>query len=106
MAHLKKCIVEVRTEENCLAHALVIIIAKVTNDPNYPAYRKGYKKIFHKVRELQTTGADLSRGGGIPELQAFQRHLSQYRIVVYSGLGCDNIMFDGQVATYKRINLL
>ena len=54
---------------------------------------------------LQASGVDLSRGGGIPELQAFQRHLSQYRILVYSGLQCDNIMFDGQVATPQRINL-
>ena len=29
MAHLKKRIVEVMTEENCLAHALVIAIARV-----------------------------------------------------------------------------
>jgi hypothetical protein len=60
-----------------------------------------------KVRELlQATAFDLSREAGVPELQAFQRHLSQYRIVVYSGLRCDSIMFDGQVATPQRINLL
>jgi len=60
-----------------------------------------------KVHELlQTSGVDLSKGGRIPERQAFQRHLSQYRIVVYSGLRCDNIMFDGQVATSQRMNLL
>ena len=98
MAHLKKSIVEVMTEENCLAHALVIAMAKVTNDPNYPAYRKG-RKILPMVHELlQKTCVDLSQGGGTPELQAFQRDLSQYRIGVYSGLRCD-IIFDGQVAT-------
>jgi hypothetical protein len=41
MAHLKKSIVEVKSEENCLAHALVIAIAKITNDSNYKAYRQG-----------------------------------------------------------------
>jgi len=41
MAHLKKSIVEVKTEENCLANALVIGVAKVENDPNYKAYRQG-----------------------------------------------------------------
>ena len=41
MAHLKKSIVEVKTEENSLAHALVIAVAKVENDPNYKAYRQG-----------------------------------------------------------------
>jgi hypothetical protein len=61
---------------------------------------------LHKVRELlQATGVDLSRREVIPELQAFKRHLSQYRIVVYSGLRC-HIMFEGQVTTPQRINLL
>jgi hypothetical protein len=81
MTHLKRSIVEVKAKENCLAHALVIAVARVTNDPDYQVYRHGWK-ILPKVREmLQATGVDLSRGGGIPELQAFQRHLSQYRIV-------------------------
>jgi len=66
----------VNAEENCLAHALVITIAKVTKDPNYPAYRKGYKKTLPKIRELlQASGVDLSRGGRVPELHAFQLHL-------------------------------
>jgi len=43
LAHLKKIIVEVKTEENCLAHALIIAIARVENDANYTAYRKGWK---------------------------------------------------------------
>jgi len=43
MAHLKRSIVEVKAEQNCLAHALVITIAKVDNDPNYKAYRHGRK---------------------------------------------------------------
>jgi hypothetical protein len=34
MAHLKKSIVEVKAKENCIAHALVIAIAKLTNNPN------------------------------------------------------------------------
>ena len=32
MAHLKKRIVQVKTVSNCLAHALIIAIAKITND--------------------------------------------------------------------------
>jgi len=43
VAHLKTSIVEVNAEENCLAHALVISIAKVENDPDLKAYRKGKK---------------------------------------------------------------
>jgi len=41
MAHPKISIVEVKSEENCLAHALVIAIARVDKDPNYDAFRKG-----------------------------------------------------------------
>jgi hypothetical protein len=106
MTHLKRSIVEVNTEENCLAHALVMAMVRVTNVPDYQAYEKGRKKILSKARELlQAAFVDLSRGGGIPELQAFQHHISEYRIVVCSSLRCDSIMFDGQVATPQRINL-
>jgi len=37
MAHLKSSIVEVKAEENFLAHALLIAIARVVNDANYKA---------------------------------------------------------------------
>jgi hypothetical protein len=106
MAHLKLSIVKLVTEENCLARALLIAVARLTNDPNYTAYRKG-RKILPKVRELlEVTGVDLINGGGMPELTAFQRHFSQYKIVVYSGLTCDSIMYEGQVTSHLRINLM
>jgi len=66
--------VEVKTGENCLAHALVISIAKVENDPNYKAYING-RKIRNVVQTLfDETGIDLYNGGGIPELTRFQEH--------------------------------
>jgi len=58
MAHLKRSIVEVKAEENCLAHAPIITIARVDNDPNYKAYRQG-----RKVRPLASSR--LSTSGGI-----------------------------------------
>ena len=74
MAHLKRSIVEVKAEENCLAHALVRAIAKVDKDPNYKAYIKG-RKIRQVVQTLlETTGIDLSNGAGITELVRFQEH--------------------------------
>jgi len=36
--HFKRNIVEVQAEENCLAHALVIEVAKVENNPNNYSY--------------------------------------------------------------------
>ena len=55
---------------------------------------------------MQTTGIDLQNGGGIPELRRFQDHFSEYRIVVYGGLDCGDIIYDGQGTSEKRINLL
>ena len=41
----------------------------------------------------------------MPELMRFQ-HFKEYRIVVSRGLVCKDIMFDGQVDSEKRINLV
>jgi hypothetical protein len=99
MAHLKRSIIEVKAQSNCLAHALIIPIARITKDPNYKAYLQGYK--IHQVVDnlLATTGISLENGGGIPELESVQDHFGQYKIVVYTGLNCDSIMFEGQVET-------
>jgi len=106
MAHLKRTIVEVKAKENSLACALVIAIAKVENDPNYMAYRQG-RKIRHEVQTLlKTTGIDLCNGAGIPEFVRFQEQFREYKIVVYHGLSYEDIMFEGQVDSSKRINLL
>jgi hypothetical protein len=97
MAHLKTSIVQVKAETNCLAHALMITNAGVDNDPNCKAYRDSRKrKILPAVRQLlEETGINLDNGGGIPELARFREHFSDYKIVVYTGLYCDSIMFEG-----------
>jgi len=106
LAHLKRSTVEVKEEENCLAHALVIAIAKVENDPDYKAYRQG-RKICHVIQTiLETTGIDLSNGAGIPELIRFQEHFREYKIVDYHGLSCKDIMFEEQVDSTKILNIL
>jgi hypothetical protein len=85
MAHLKKSIVEVKAEQNCLAHALIIAIARLNDDPNYKCYRQGRKIHFVVDGLLKTTGIDLSNGAGLPELTRFQEHFRNYKIVVYEG---------------------
>jgi hypothetical protein len=105
MAHFKMSVVEVKAENNCLACALIIAIARVTNDPNYNTYRKGRKirPVIDKL--LKTTGIDLKDGGGIPEVSEFQKRLKGYGIVVYGGLNCEDIDFDRQVKSKIRLNL-
>jgi hypothetical protein len=68
LAHLKKSIVKVKAETNCLAHSLVFANAKITNDPNYKSYRDGRNIGPVVQRLLETTGINLDRGGGIREL--------------------------------------
>ena len=105
MAHINKSIVEVKTESNCLAWALIIAIARVKNDSNYKSYRDGWK-IRPVVRNLlETKGIDLTNGAGLPKIAKFQEHFREYKIVVYQGLSCDN-MFAGHVESNKRLNLL
>ena len=84
-----------------MAHALIISIAKLTKDSDYNAFRKGYKIRPVVDHLLTTTGIDLSNGGGIPELIRFQEHFKEYRIVVFRGLSCEDIVFDGQVESEK-----
>jgi hypothetical protein len=106
VAHLKRSIIEVKAEDNCLAHVLLIAIARINNDSNYNAYRKG-RKIRPAVENLlATTGIDLSKGAGIPELARLQEYFCEYKIIVYRGLNCDNIMLEGTVESPKRLNLL
>jgi hypothetical protein len=46
----------------CIAHALEIAVVRVTNDPNYIAYRMGRKNALSKFRELlHAAGVDFSR---------------------------------------------
>jgi hypothetical protein len=101
MAHLKSCIIEDKAEENCLAHALIIAVGRLTNDPNYVAYREGRKIRQIVDRLLELTGIDLTNGGGIPELTRFQEHFKDYRIVGYGVLDSDTIIFDGQIESKK-----
>ena len=97
VAHLRGSIIEVKNEENCLAHALLIGIAKLNNDSIYKAYMLG-RKISPVVQNLlETKGINLDRGGGISELERFQDHFKEYRIIVFAGLNCVEIYFDGQV---------
>ena len=106
MAHVKHSIINVKAKTGCLAHAVIIAIARLTRDPNYDSYRDD-RKIRPEVQHLlQSTGISLENGGGIREIQQFQDHFSEYKIIVYCGLNCEDIIFEGRVTSEKRVNLL
>jgi len=106
LAHLKRSVIEVKAENNSLVHALIVAMARLEKEPNYQSYRKGNKIRPVVARLLEVTDIDLPNGGGIPEHIRFQEHFGDYKIVVYDGLYCDNIIFEGQMGSSKRINLL
>ena len=96
---------EVKASENCLAQAILIAIANVEIDPIYTSYRDGSKKRPAVRKLLDKTGIQLSGGGGFPELLKFQEYVREYKMTVYRYLACEDIIFEGQVDSPKRINL-
>ena len=72
MAHLKRSIVQVKSETNCLAHALLIAAARATNDPNYDAYRKGRKISPESPRYWRQPVSALTMVGESPNSNAFR----------------------------------
>jgi hypothetical protein len=82
LSAVKRSIVVLKAAVLCLAHTLVIAIARVNNDPKYNLYRNGYGLTQPVQDLLKASGVDLSNGGGLDELRQFQQHLSDYKIIV------------------------
>jgi len=99
MTHVKHSIINVTTKTSCLALALIIGIARLTKDPNYNSYRRGYKIRPEVQHLLQTTGIYLETGGGIREIQQLQDHFTEFKILDYGGLNCSDILFEGRVTS-------
>jgi len=80
MGHVKRSIVKVKAEENCIAHVLIILIAKV-DDANYTSYRKGNKICSVVKTSLQRTGMNPTNSAGISETIRLPEHFRDYKIV-------------------------
>jgi len=106
LSAIKRSIVVVKLAFLCLTYALIIVMAKVNNDPKYKLYRneRCLKEPVEKL--LNASGVDLSNGGGIEELQQFQQYLSDYKIIVFDGLYPDRVMFSGNSLSAKKLYLL
>jgi hypothetical protein len=106
MGAIKRSIVVVKAPVLCLAHALVIAMARVNGDPKYGSYRRGYLLDEPVDEILKASGVDLSNGGGLQELQQFQPHLSDYKVIVYDGLSPDRLIFSGNSVSTRKFYLL
>lgn len=108
---MRRGIVTINNKDRlCLPRALVVAVALVDADPEYI-------KVRRDIGKTQTTRAktlmreagviEISEAGaGIPELQKFQQHLTNYKVVVYryKGKGRD-VIFSGP-GEGKKLNLL
>jgi hypothetical protein len=86
---IKRSVVVVKAAVLCLAHALIIAMARVNGDLMYASYRHGYGSKEPVQDLLNAPGVDLSNGGGFRELEHFQEYLSDYKIIVFDGLHPD-----------------
>ncbi len=101
-----KSIVVVKAAILCLAHALIIAMARVNDDPRCQSYEDGYLLDQPVDELLKAFGVDLSNGGGLEEHQHFQDYLSDCKIIVYDGLSPDRLILTGNSVSNKKLYLL
>ena len=96
----------VKAAINCLAYALIIVMARVNGDPKYQSYRdrRGMKKPVEDL--LKASGVNLRIAGGFKELEQSQEYLSDYKITVYDGLNPYRVMFSGNSLSAEKLYLL
>ena len=71
MSAIKKIIL-VKAKFLCLAHALIIAMARVNGDPKYKSYRNGYGLKQPVEDLLNASGINLTNGDGLNEIKQFQ----------------------------------
>ena len=106
LSAIKKSTVVLKAAFLCLAHALIIAMARVNGDPKYKLYRNGYLLDQLVDEPLKVSGVDLYNGGSLEELHQFQDYLSDYKIIVYDGLSPDRLIFSGNSVSNKKLYLL
>ena len=92
---IKKCIVLVKAAFLHVAHALIIVMARVNGDPKYQSYRYEYLLDVPADELLMVEGVDSSNGGGFEDLQQFHDYISDYKIIVYDVLSPTRFIFTG-----------
>jgi len=71
LSAIKRSVVVVKAAFLCLAHALIIAMAKVNGDSKYESYRQGWC-LKEPVEELlNASGVYLSNGGGLKNFNSF-----------------------------------
>ena len=93
--HKKGSVVTIKNNDNlCLARALVVAVAKIENAPNYRTLIRSDKRIQEKEAKKLHTAANVPLGPcGIPEVEMFQKHLTNYEINIVSANHDNSIIY-------------
>ena len=93
--HKKGSIITIQNNDDlCLARALVVAIAKIEKDPKYKQLANSEKRAQEKkARELHEA-ANVPLGPcGLPEVEQFQKYLTNYEINIVSGNHDNSIIY-------------
>ena len=99
--HKKRTVITIQNNDNlCLARALVVGIAKIEKDPRYKSLINSRKTVQErKARELHEA-ANVPLGPcGIPEVEMFQNHLTNYEINIVSAEHDNSIIYPPKPTT-------
>ena len=103
--HKKKSIITIQNNDNlCLARALVVAIAKIEKDPRYKDMLKPERRTQEKkARELHEA-ANVPLGPcGLPEVELFQKYLTNYEINIVSANHDNSIIYPPQPSTANNV---
>ena len=103
--HKKKSIITIRNNDNlCLARALVVAIAKIEKGPNYKdLFKPGRSTLERKARELHASAKVPLGPCGLPEVDLFQKHLTNYEINIVSGNHDNSIIYPPKPSTANNV---
>ena len=103
--HKKNTVITIKNNDNlCLARALVVAIAKVENAPNYKNLARADRGTQEKEARKLHTVANVPLGPcGIPEVEMFQKYLTNYEINIVSGNHNSSIIYPPKPSTNNNV---
>jgi hypothetical protein len=103
----RSCITVNNEGTDCLAHAIVLAVARLRGSKAAKSLRNSKKRISEEATKLcREANVDLSNGGGRVELEQFQQYLQDYKITVYNDRDGRELFFVGDGSGTKgNINL-
>ena len=106
--HKKNTVITIQNNDNlCLARALVVAIAKVENAPNYMNLTRTDRRTQEKKAKELHTAANVPLGScGIPEVEMFQKYLTNYEINIVSGNHSNSIIYPPKPSTNNSVTLI